>query len=73
MTSNKVYLLGGLGNEDYPDDGNPNRQNSISSFSQNDNFEENEHSFNKIIERLKALQEEDCINYVYENLNSATL
>lgn len=68
VTNNQIWLLGDLGDEDYPDEGNPNRQNSIFSFSRNDNVEEDEHNFDEIIERLKSLQEEDCINYVYHNI-----
>lgn len=68
LTNHQIYILGGLGNDDYPEDGNPNRQNTISSFSINDYIGDNGHDFNDVIERLKNIQEEDCINYVYENI-----
>lgn len=57
LTNKQVWLLNGLENEDYPDEGNPYIQNSIFSFSQNDNVYENEHNFEKVIERLKSIQE----------------
>lgn len=68
LTNKQVWLLNGLENEDYPEEGNPYIQNSIFSFSQNDKVYENEHNFEKVIERLKGIQEQDCINYVYENI-----
>ena len=68
LTNKKAWLLDGFENEDYPDEGNPYIQNSIFSFSQNDKVYENEHNFEKVIERLKSIQEEDCINYVFENI-----
>lgn len=68
LNNNKIYSLGGLGNEDYPEEGNPYRQNTISSFSVNDYAKNKTHDFSEVIERLKNLQEEDCINYVYESI-----
>lgn len=67
IKNNICHIIGHLDN-DYPSEARPNSQIVIASFSQSDGDDSHVHESNAIVEKLKSIQEEDCINYVFENI-----
>lgn len=65
--NNICYMTGHL-DDDYPSEARPNKQIVITSFPNGDDENSYNHEPKVIVEKLKKLQEEDCINFVFENI-----